>query len=879
MERLRTPDLPSSELRSRLEATADPRDQLTGCESEFLDGPPSDRDSDDECIEPRNIFFRSLDSGYESFSARESLEDDPKLDQLRPALDFAGVEYASTISSDSKAGQAIRCYLCDKLSMLSSKSWARLRNDGGVRPYTCTACRKPLSYPSQRMRHGIVHSLARKFVCKGDTKQGESWGCGRIYAQVDALGRHFLSEAGRVCIKPLMTGEAAALQHYSAVDKSEGGEHDTATPNEFVGNVTFPAALLVQYPQLVSFSWSDAGYNADLSGSSLGTRSMYGDEPDKMLLQPRTAEYLPGQNFVQSLPLPTVGDMNMALAGIGDRYLESETPNTRTVFGASTSSQHCVPEESCPTQGLHVSVASFAGPIENEVLNMSKLAGNSKASAIRRIDKSAENYFDVASDPRPAGSTKCAETTPWTEPPENGEDPSQVLSGGSDCEDSENSEAETVSSDFSASQSSFLAPVIEGCERDMIEGLMAEFKTLLDHSLGVRSRTSGTDSSNSPPPRSCSGLPSGQASSGSGKRKERHEDDSGSSNEGGDDDGSGGSKRTRMDGPSLDVSPRKFACPYFRQNPIKHTKFRSCAGPGFDSIHRVKEHVLRQHRIPVHCHRCYEVFKTEMNLVAHQRLPSPCEVKTPKLLEGCTKEQERLLRKRNRGLRSDEDKWREIFKCLFPDYNDDMIPTPFYDGEEIAAWESRRDTEFSQYEEFLARELPLVVRQQLEDAFRAAARPLENELRSQLVDIVRDAQSTLFRSFRQTTVSRGVVANSVPDGVEIDQAQTDFVDDQELPPIFDFSAFFTPPPIAPNSFGGTIGVDFPASFPTDPADICQPVSDSGYGSNNTGFNVSRDRIEPYGFDGTEELLKFSNGGNIPPSASQGSFQNSDGWLQ
>lgn len=34
------------------------------------------------------------------------------------------------------------------------------------------------------------------------------WGCGRRFARADALGRHFRSKAGRVCIKPLLDEEA-----------------------------------------------------------------------------------------------------------------------------------------------------------------------------------------------------------------------------------------------------------------------------------------------------------------------------------------------------------------------------------------------------------------------------------------------------------------------------------------------------------------------------------------------------------------------------------------------------------------------------------------------------------------------------------------------
>lgn len=89
-----------------------------------------------------------------------------------------------------------------------------------------------------------------------------------------------------------------------------------------------------------------------------------------------------------------------------------------------------------------------------------------------------------------------------------------------------------------------------------------------------------------------------------------------------------------------------------------------------------REHVLRQHCLPIHCHRCYTIFTIETDLAVHQRLPQGCEVKVVELLEGYNKEQEKLLRKRKRGLGSEEDKWKDMFKCLFPDDNEDIIPTP-----------------------------------------------------------------------------------------------------------------------------------------------------------------------------------------------------------
>lgn len=57
-----------------------------------------------------------------------------------------------------------------------------------------------------------------------------------------------------------------------------------------------------------------------------------------------------------------------------------------------------------------------------------------------------------------------------------------------------------------------------------------------------------------------------------------------------DDDGGGGRKRRRRAPPALDkvtIGPC-FACPFFKRNPEKHRKWRSCAGPGWKTVHRMK---------------------------------------------------------------------------------------------------------------------------------------------------------------------------------------------------------------------------------------------------------------------------------------------------
>jgi hypothetical protein len=46
--------------------------------------------------------------------------------------------------------------------------------------------------------------------------------------------------------------------------------------------------------------------------------------------------------------------------------------------------------------------------------------------------------------------------------------------------------------------------------------------------------------------------------------------------------------RRNLEGISSVRSSRKFACPFFKRNPENHQRWRSCAGPGWVNVHRVK---------------------------------------------------------------------------------------------------------------------------------------------------------------------------------------------------------------------------------------------------------------------------------------------------
>lgn len=91
-----------------------------------------------------------------------------------------------------------------------------------------------------------------------------------------------------------------------------------------------------------------------------------------------------------------------------------------------------------------------------------------------------------------------------------------------------------------------------------------------------------------------------------------------------------------------------------------------------------REHLYRRHLLPIQCNRCCFTFANEPTLREHQRDPHGCEIKDQVPLEGFDKDQERKLKSKKRSLvyQSEEDKWKGVYRILFPDDNDVDMPSP-----------------------------------------------------------------------------------------------------------------------------------------------------------------------------------------------------------
>ncbi|KAF2480218.1 hypothetical protein BDY17DRAFT_327192 [Neohortaea acidophila] len=158
-----------------------------------------------------------------------------------------------------------QCHLCPKRFTRAYNLRSHLRTHTDERPFVCTVCGKAFARQHDRKRHEGLHSGEKKFVCKGVLQSGAQWGCGRRFARADALGRHFRSEAGRVCIKPLLDEEAEERQKAWMEEQQQAQvAAGLVAPQPLMShaaqmemNATFlPAVLLQQYPALATIDWN-----------------------------------------------------------------------------------------------------------------------------------------------------------------------------------------------------------------------------------------------------------------------------------------------------------------------------------------------------------------------------------------------------------------------------------------------------------------------------------------------------------------------------------------------------------------------------------------------------------------------------------------------
>ncbi|KAH8897772.1 hypothetical protein GQ53DRAFT_837564 [Thozetella sp. PMI_491] len=285
----------------------------------------------------------------------------------------------------------------------------------------------------------------------------------------------------------------------------------------------------------------------------------------------------------------------------------------------------------------------------------------------------------------------------------------------------------------------------------MIDRVMEEFWVTWHQEWNFSTRQCGNGSESSgggAQPGHCATDTPANPSGGRQPQKGKRRRSDGSGND--DNDGSSPPPEPPVSKPDSSNN-RKFACPFRKHDPITYSLSarRVCAVSGWESTARVKEHLYRCH-IPIYCDRCKKVFKDKDGLKEHLVVDKKdiCEIDPRPPPEGITPNQLSQLRSRKRTarIRSEEDKWCNIYNLLFPN---EGIPSPYFEPIEEVGRMSPESRELEEFEGYLRNQVPRLVRDSLIEAARQEMNPVEEHLLRILHRVTQDSIELASRQFRE----------------------------------------------------------------------------------------------------------------------------------
>lgn len=140
---------------------------------------------------------------------------------------------SETIERSSKHPPTFACNICSKRFNSPHNLRSHVSTHTVEPPFFCQACGIGLARRHYGKRHECLHHYTKNtFICRGKLRHCLSWGCGRRFEDADALGRHFRTEAGRICIRPVLDWEKSKRQEESSHSTQQcyNGPHANLEP-------------------------------------------------------------------------------------------------------------------------------------------------------------------------------------------------------------------------------------------------------------------------------------------------------------------------------------------------------------------------------------------------------------------------------------------------------------------------------------------------------------------------------------------------------------------------------------------------------------------------------------------------------------------------
>ncbi|KZL70959.1 hypothetical protein CT0861_10882, partial [Colletotrichum tofieldiae] len=218
---------------------------------------------------------------------------------------------------------------------------------------------------------------------------------------------------------------------------------------------------------------------------------------------------------------------------------------------------------------------------------------------------------------------------------------------------------------------------------------------------------------------------------------------------------------------------KRFACPFYKYDPERYKHHRSCFGPGWTELHRLKEHLFRHHRLFT-CSRCFGHFGDDEALQKHVRARNACILQDESTREtdpgaGMDQETEKKIKSRKAGKQSNVTRWYEIYSILFPDEVDiASLPSPWYDGPAGSNGKntlSDSDDLKTQYQHFLRRRIPSMIREELEAEVAKSFNDVGSVMQSRLSTWIKDSAARCAKIFEYIPSPTEAAAQGDPDAV------------------------------------------------------------------------------------------------------------------